>query len=271
MLTLGKEGAKILANGHSVRRWRRLVRIAYFDEAGRADEKREPYFVVGGVLIHGDLEWQPIEYVARCIVDLVPVEIRDGFHISARRLYSGDKCFKGLLDRGQRMAILRAVVTQIIEKYKLPICYGAIRRSDLTARYPDLKDSIRLSVAHQAAFDLCLRGFQNWFMREHPDEMAIAVADKVEERKLPSALKRLFATLRTHGLGDPFFILSNFVDALHFAFLSESIGLQLADVVSFIIRRHLMQETDTEELYKILEPLLVCEPSSALWPITSEA
>ena len=98
MLTLPQNVDKITANGRPVRRWRRLVRIAYFDEAGTAKEKQEPYLVVGGVLIHGDQEWQPIEFACDMIVEtLVPPELRAGFVFHAMHLHGGHEKYGGLL------------------------------------------------------------------------------------------------------------------------------------------------------------------------------
>ena len=53
------------------------MRIAYFDEAGTAKESQEPYLVVGGLLIHGDQEWQLIEVARKQIIDtFVPPSLR---------------------------------------------------------------------------------------------------------------------------------------------------------------------------------------------------
>jgi len=60
------------------------VRIADFDEAGIAAESQEPYLVVGGLLNHEDVQWQPIEIRAHQIVQnyLVPEGLRAEFFSS---------------------------------------------------------------------------------------------------------------------------------------------------------------------------------------------
>src|SRR5271154_1266138 len=172
------------------RRWRRLVRIAYFDEAGVAHESQEPYVVVGGVLIHGDTQWHPIEISANSIItSLVPEEIRSSFYFHAYRLFSDHKSFKGLLSAERRFQILRDLVT-IIAYYELPISYGAITRSEITKQISHWKPSERTHMAHQLAFSLCAMGFQGWFYRESSDEVAICVAAKTDEKNRQLHLKQ---------------------------------------------------------------------------------
>jgi hypothetical protein len=60
--------------------------------------------------------------------------------------------------------------------------------------------------------------------------------------------------------------LYNFVDALHFADSRETFGLQLADCAAFLIKRHLMERSDSEVFYKIIEPHIFCEQASAVCP-----
>jgi hypothetical protein len=84
------------------------VRIAYFDEAGIAHEKQEPYLVVAGVMIHGDSQWFPVELQAQRIIDAqVPASLRAGFEFHAAYLFSDHKTFKHLIDAERRFIILR--------------------------------------------------------------------------------------------------------------------------------------------------------------------
>ncbi len=249
-----------------IRRHRRLVRIAYFDEAGVAKEKQEPFLVVGGVLIHGDSEWQPIEICFNAILATIPSEIRDGFCFHAMHLHGDHPKFKGLLGPKQRFDLLSNVV-ETIKLFKLPISYGAVRREKIWEQLPTLKSEERTHFAHQLAFVSCALGFQGWFSRGPFDEVAICVVEKNDAKNRQLHLKQNFAKLRTEGwINVPFGVLFNFVDALHFARSSESIGLQLADTVAFLVKRHLMGKEDTEALYQELHPLLVCDPDQAMWP-----
>ena len=263
MLTLAHNEGKLSANGPEVRRWRRLVRIAYFDEAGIASEEQEPLAVTAGVLIHGDLQWSPVEIDLSAIVtNHVPQELWGAFYFHADHLYGNNKRFKGLLSPQTRFQILRELAG-VIHKYELPISYSAIARTYVAEKLPQTNPSDRVRLAQQWSFASCAIGFQGWFNREAGDEVAICVADRKE--KLEPSFKKLYQLLRLQGLGkDPFMTLSNFVDALHFAASEESIGLQLADCAAFLIKRHLMGRDNTEEFYKILEPHLCVAPTSAM-------
>ncbi|MGO9602794.1 MAG: DUF3800 domain-containing protein [Candidatus Binataceae bacterium] len=248
------------------------MRIAYFDEAGTAKEKQEPYLVVGGVMIHGDTQWRDIEIALKLIAEaIVPAQIREGFVFRGMHLHGDHKRYKGLLSKDARFQILREL-TGLMGRLELPISYGAVDRREIAKRRPDLKVEERTHIAHQIAFNLCVTGFQGGFNRGmygQGDEVAVCVADKNDAKNRQLHLKQNFSVLRTKGLPQaPLIMLFNFVDALHFASLEESIGLQLADVAAFVIKRHLMGKEDTEEFYKPLEPnLAVYDPASALWPL----
>ena len=99
----------------------------------------------------------------------------------------------------------------------------------------------------------------------------MAVAEKTDLKNMQLFLKQQFAFQRRLKQPDfMFLILFNFIDALHFAARNESVGLQLADSVAFVIKRHLMAKADSEEFYKLIEPCLVCKPESALWPLPED-
>jgi hypothetical protein len=160
------------------RRRRRLVRIAYFDEAGTASETQEPYLVVAATAIHGDTEWHPIEHHAAQIVQtLVPAELQPTFTFHATKLYSGDEEFKGLLSSEVRFALLRQLL-MIISDFKLPVSYCAIRRADIARAVPNTTAKERTDWCNRSAFISCAMGLQGWFNREHDDEVAICVADR---------------------------------------------------------------------------------------------
>jgi hypothetical protein len=244
------------------------MRVAYFDEAGIAAEAQEPYLVVGGVLIHGDDQWQPVEMRAHQIVqNLVPEALRTDFFFHATRLFSDHKSYKKLIPADVRFQILRELLG-IVVTFDLPVCYGAVTRVKLLKSLPDWTPKQRTELGHQIAFSLCATGYQGWFNRGHTNEVAICVADRTE---MQLTLKQDFAYSRRYGLpGEPLLTLFNFVEALHFAASQESIGLQLADAVAFVVKRHLMGKSDTDEFYEIIQPRLVCEPDSALWPLLED-
>jgi hypothetical protein len=276
MLTPAHVSTKIQRYGDAptigrVRRRRRLVRIAYLDEAGTSSETAEPFLVVGGVLVHGDNDWYPVETHANQIIkNYVPATLREGFSFHAMHLFGGNKKYQDLIPPDVRFQILREVLG-IIATFELPVSYGAITRSELTKEVEHWNVSERVDLAQQLALSLCLFGFQGWFNRESGDEVAICVASETEKKRLRAHLKQDYAMLRKRGFPNfPLVTLFNFVDALHFTAAEESIGLQLADCATFAIKRHLMGKEDSEEFYKLIEKCLVCDPVSALWPIAPE-
>jgi len=213
------------------------MRIAYFDEAGTASEEQEPFAVVSGIAIHGDTQWHAIETDLKTIItSQVPEELWSTFYFHATHLFSDHKSFRTLLSAQRRFQILREAAG-IIAKYKLPVSFGAVNRKDFAEKLKDRTPADRIGLAHQFAFGLSVTGLQGWFNRNAADEVAICVADRND--KVQMSLKQLFAMMRTIPLGHPVVSLFNFVDALHFAASEESIGLQLADIAAFFIKRHL--------------------------------
>ena len=232
------------------------MRIAYFDEAGLASEEQEPFLVVGGLMIHGDREWQPIEHhLEQIIVSRVPAELRRGFVFHATRMFDDHSGFVNLISADERFDILRELV-QLIATFKLPVSYGAVIKSTFSKELQHWKAPLRTSKAHEVAFTLCVMGLQAWFTKEAADEVAICIASAVEQKNLPSTLKQNFKTARKLGIVHPA-TLVNFIDTVHFAAPRESIGLQLADIVAFVIKRYLMKKPHADELYEIIEPWLV--------------
>jgi len=254
--------SKIGPNG-TVQRWRRLVRIVYFDEAGTSSNVQEPYLVVAGIIVHGDTQWLPIETYQRQIIDtLVPQELRAGFHFHAERLFSDHKEFKGLLSRETRFAIIREVLG-IMAIHKLPVAYGAVTKDAVLGSLRIRK--AKQSFAHELAFLVCVKNVQCWFRDEAPSEVGMGVAATVDTYL---SLKRTFSSFRRPNVPtNADFVLHNLVDALHFTEAKESIGLQLADAAAFVIKRHLMGKANTDAFYEIIKPLLTCKPESALWPL----
>jgi hypothetical protein len=171
MLTPAHVSTKIqryadLPHQGSVRRWRRLVRIAYFDEAGVASEGQEPFAVTAGVLIHGDFQWKSIETsTSAIIVNHVPEELWTSFYFHADHLYHDNKRFKGLLSAATRFQILRELAA-VIDRYELPVSYSAVTRGFIAEKLPHIKPADRMRLAQQFSFASCAIGFQGWFNRE---------------------------------------------------------------------------------------------------------
>jgi len=222
--------------------------------------------VVSGVAIHGDTQWQAIEVELGQIVEThVPRALWGVFHFHAMHLFSDHKSFRGLITTTERFQMLREIAGAI-PKYDLPVSYGAVDRRRF-AKEPicqliGRKAPNRIKLAHNVAFGLSVMGLQRWFNRSAADEVGVCVADRND--KTQASLKAVFQMMRHFPLNPPLVTLSNFVDALHFTASRESIGLQLADVAAFFVKRHLMQKADSEEFYKIIEPQLCVAPADAL-------
>ncbi len=112
-------------------------------------------------------------------------------------------------------------------------------------------------AAHNFAFNDATRKADFILRHLAPTEVGICFADDtLFQRK--DWLRTTLSFFRKTGLaGDPSGRMDHLVDTLYFAASHESVGLQLADAASFLIKRHLMGKTDSEPFYKLIKPCVM--------------
>jgi hypothetical protein len=230
------------------------VRIVYFDEAGTSDARTEPFLVVAAVIIR-DKHWLAIERAARDVVNrLVPPQMHDDFEFHACDLFTGNtKGFqRNARDKEVRFEILKSFLT-IVRDFKLPIIYVVHDKQE----FP-LKDWQMVTMHREIGREICAGYVESWIRRRtRGRDVAMLISDVVhsDDKREEKLIKRYLMRYRkwpmfvTHGP-----VLEHVVDTIHFADSKESIGLQIADACAYFIKRHYMNESDSdsEPLYQII-------------------
>ncbi len=231
----------------------KLMRIVYFDEAGIASEAQEPITVVAGVIVDADRHWLLLEQqIALLLSEYIPVEDRKNFEFHAKNLFSGSVYLNKHMGRAKRHELLSRFAS-LLPTNDIPVLYGAIDRAGLRrANSAMIGGGRELGIC----FLVAMAKTEIWFQDNAPQEVGLCIAD---ETKTKAPLKSLMRQFRNEPLVEEI-VQSQFhhlIDTISFNGSEESLGLQLADVASFLIKRHLMGKADSEPFFKIIEPQVV--------------
>jgi hypothetical protein len=246
----------------------RIVRIAYFDHAGCSKIEEEPIAATAAVLVHGDAQWRWIEQRRASILadpqwGLSEQQQRE-FEFHAYKLFSGGYSPFERWGKDKRHALLSAFL-EILPKFNLPICAGVLDRAGFREAAPfgvpaDISEFL-VQEQQKACFE-CAYAVNSWLRHETQVEVAMCIFDRADE----PVVKAIKHSIRTHRhfsaqmQGLVWF--EYLIDTPYFADPIESFGLELADACAFLLKRHLVEHPsiDTEKLYSIIDPQIVCPP-----------
>jgi len=225
------------------------MHLVYLDDSTSNREKG--YQIVGAILVANALDLDHLEDLFAFIRDFeVPEELQKNFEFHTSELLNGLGRFESV-ERSKALDII-AKGTRLISVRGYPLFYGAVdsekHRSGL------FSDAEPITVG----FKICLDAVQDWMEQHAPGEMCLAVFDNVSP-KLRQALQQAFRGSRKQldtmeGSKGKW---GNFVDDLYFGDSAYSVGIQAADLCTYLIKRHLEDKRDTETLYQILKPHIV--------------
>jgi hypothetical protein len=192
--------------------------------------------------------------VGHCVVDVIPEAKWNQFEeFHASELYGGYGIFEGI-DTETRFFAIKTLLS-IIPDYKLPIVYGAV---DL----PKLHQQPYASAnAIDTAFRLCLPAIEQVMggeqYRSGGTEFALLIADDTNgdvKKMLKTSFRQLRRPVRPpHWHPGTWHI----HDEMYFGSSKDSVGIQLADLCSYFIGRHLEKDQTTEGFYQIFSDLIV--------------
>ena len=229
--------------------------LIYLDDSTSEESK----FQLIGSIVVPDHQFMAIEeYLAHTIEKLVPEEHREGFEFHASAMFHGKKPFEGL-KRDTVLEIFSRCVS-IIEEGSIPIVYGAVNAHEIRSGLYATAQPI------DVAFRICLQALGGWFTENFSDQIGIFICDDSKNGGVKTNLQKSFRAYRRrlksekHDRGR----LEYAHDDMYFGDSAYSVGIQLADICSFIILRHLEGKEDTEYLYKRIEPRIffgVVEPN----------
>lgn len=242
----------------------KIVKLAYFDEAGTASLSQEPICVVAAALIDGDRQWRGLEMHIRSIANLlVPHPQRAAFEFHAKELFSGNKHNKAW-GKNLRWEILRKFLVTF-HQFQLPIIWAACNRAEAIKRLRGLFPIDDSQIPRMCAFMTCLIETERWMRKNVPDEVAICVGDRTDFKLAAYMSDFVHHHHNRHIIpGMSITRLDHLIEGMSFRESHKSFGVQLSDSCNFLIKRHEMAKVDSESFYEIIKPQLVAGQLHAL-------
>jgi Protein of unknown function (DUF3800) len=242
------------------------VYLAYLDDSD-TKSKAHLWQVMSAVMVK-DSDFRLLEIMMGVIIeDLVPADKLDKFaEFHACELYGGYGVFEGI-DQPKRFHAIESLLG-LLQHDDFPVIYGAVDLVRLKNKVYASADPIDI------VFRICADGVEQWMVRSlerlfqkasapHADEverhaMALFIVD-VCDGKTKTSMQRSFREMRK-PLRPPAFEsgrLRHVHDDMYFGDSKFSVGIQLADLCSYFIARHLDGDISVGGFYKLIEPHIV--------------
>lgn len=229
--------------------------LAYLDDSGTKDKNRS-FQVLSAVVIKDDL-FSNIEILAAASVEMwIPQDKQDQFlekfeEFHASELFGGYGPFEGI-DQTIRFEMIHALLN-LIQSQKLTVIYGAVNKKLLANQMWASASPIDI------CFRICAEAIEQWLTTDGKEEFALLIADDFEKQQ-KAELKKSFRQLRKPIRPPQWTLpkLEHVHDAMYFGDSKDSIGIQLADLCSYFILKHLEGgDRAAEGFYNILAPQIV--------------
>jgi hypothetical protein len=243
------------------------VYIAYVDDSD-TKSKVKKWQVLSAVIVK-DVHFDGLELLMGTIIeDLIPADRVEEFkEFHAAELYGGHGVFEGI-EQSKRFAAITSLLELIVNS-SLPIVYGAVDLQWL------MDQTFSSADPSDMAFRICLEGIEDWLLGDSLDSnvehqeshMAVLIADNCDG-KLKTTMLKSFRGLRK-PIRPPEYRagkLWHLHDDMYFGESNYSIGIQLADVCSYVIARHLEGAIEVKGFFDMIKDRIVyskTEPANA--------
>jgi hypothetical protein len=255
---------------------RKIVHLAYLD-----DSQQGSLAMFGALVIpHGLFGWtERMHSIA--IEQIFPAsEIEEKFQeFHAYELFKGEGAFKGIDEDKRFLAI--TLLLMAVRDHQLPFIYSAINTNKLT-QSPLAQSLFETANPLVAAFKLCLLGVEKWaFARHARDEFGLQVdygdqylliADETKDQDLKKRLRGSYRLLRAARpyTGQLKNRLWHAHDAMFFGDSRDSVGIQMADLCTYFMQRHLLKRNQdsrdkSDEFYDMFSGHAICAKPEPEW------
>lgn len=248
------------------------MHLAYLDDSD-TKAKKYKWQVMSGVIVE-DKKFKLIEIGMASIQELlVPIEKQAKFEeFHACELYGGYGAFEGMEQEKRFNAIRRLL--ELIAAAELSVIYGAVNLDRLQSEVYASADPLDIS------FRVCIEGIHRWADKHMTElifegrksivpqseiqaivprfvdgwfgQLVLLIMDECD-RKIKDTLHKSFRSVRLpfkFGGGS----LPIFHDDMYFGDSRYSLGIQLADLCSYFIARHLEGDEEIESFYAMIQP-----------------
>lgn len=209
-----------------------MAKFVYLDETGTNGS--QPFLTIAAVIVEEEMV-QPLagglRQVAMTQLGWVPAD----FEFHGRELWHGTGHWDGK-QPGELIAAYEAALS-LLEQYEISVAHATINKPGLHDRYG--------GTADKNAYRLALQ-----FLLEKVDTYSgnkILVADEAREQELRAM--KMVADMQEWGGGEvPGRQLRTIIDSLHFVSSHANPGVQVADLVAYVLQRsrHTEQHPDAQ-------------------------
>lgn len=248
------------------------MRLTFFDDAGLFNAKQEPFIVIGGVIVHADEQLVPLERELAAVIEKhIPEQDRDGFVFHAMEIWNGGRYFRREQWPAEKRHEILADLVAIPEKLQMPLSFGVQNRERACA-FIDPSEISDRDAELQLYSDTYARFCETIekFMREVAGKNEITVLigeDNDAVRALTKHAHRIFRDSKQISEIAPlltYFPFERIREGVHFSPKEESKALQMADLVTFVVKRRLMGDPYITPYYDALASWLIVHPKPEL-------
>jgi hypothetical protein len=226
--------------------------LSFSDESGTGNINLEPNLVVAAIVVNPDEQWNNMERAMReLVLKYVPEQLREGYEFHAYKIFRQ-------LHKGNNRQLLTELL-HIPEKCKIPIFKSVVSRTTMREWYPNYSAKELLEITETIAFLMCAKKVEFFFSAFRPEEKILWIADRVN---IADGIKKHIKRLQdAPAVGTLLEVkLNHIIDTIYFGDSRDSLALQLADAVNFVIRGHFTGKKGIDQFYKLLPP---CSPQDS--------
>lgn len=199
-----------------------MARFVYIDETGTSG--KQPFLTIAAAIVDEEMV-QPLAGGLRRVAMTQLGWLPEDFEFHGREVWHGEKHWSGK-QPAELIAAYEAALS-LLDSYDIWIAHATINKPALHVRYE--------GAADRNAYRLALQ-----FLLEKVDKLAVGkkvlVADEAKEQELRAV--KMVADMQEWGGGEvPGRQLQTVIDSLHFVSSHASLGVQMADLVAYILQR----------------------------------
>ena len=250
------------AFGGSALQGNKWVRIAFLDETGIANILHEPFAIVAGMIVLGDVDYIPLRKKLDELVNQFPATHIEKRFIHTAQIFGGYTPFteENGWDVARRFKLLNDLA-ELPRTLKLPAVWGHFDRS----RFVDDPRNFTKNESHyshvHAAVNCTLQVER--FMREFCPENEICSIVMENRNGVQNMLRDAhryhvrIAEEDVQGNNKYWLPIKRIIGTPHFEEKEDAGLLQLADFLAFVLKRRMMRDDRIQDIYSKVREAIV--------------
>jgi hypothetical protein len=168
----------------------------------------------------------------------------------AWELYQGCNIWDGV-PQPMRFQVIETILRRV-QAEKLSVIYGAVDKHKLRSSVYSSANPIDI------CFQFCATAADKWMNENQHGDLALVIADDCDKH-LKRSMRESFRHLRKrlHNLIPMANESWHLHDEMYFGNSSDSIGIQIADLCAYFVRKHLDGDPIAEGFYNIIKDCIV--------------